>query len=288
MVPSVFPDPGCTTLCQVLRGTQNNHATEDKYIMVCYTPSDLRGVVWRMAAAQAVNNADCQLLQVPAFSSATAAATATNQPSHIRPGRLGIRIRNTSTPTATSGFIRVLNTSQQVIVRKQKPGVIDLVTGVITPPVNVGWEINGTPALQLNPDAQNQIKAIMDTDPNVRTITSYDLLEERQFSCLPTSESYHIYDDYRQGVLQNPNAYQSLHSGTLNTSETKAAMAVLIIQIPSASTIQLNFTVMTDDVVRFPANSTLSYLHKNPSQWSQEGFASQVAHARGLDGRTSR
>lgn len=233
-------------------------------MIVCYTPSDLRGVTYNFQAAA---NSDCTLLQLPAFSSTTAVATVTNQPSHVRPGRLGVRLRNVHTPTATNGFIRVLNTTQQV---------------------DAAWEISATPRLQINADAQNQIRMMMDTDPNVRTITSYDLLEERQFNLLPCSESYHLYDVYRQGTLANPNNSQQFFTASMNASETKASMGVLIIEIPSISAIQLSYTIMSDDVVRFPANSTLSYLHKTPSQWSQEGFASQVAHARGLDGRTSR
>jgi hypothetical protein len=195
--------------------------------------------------------------------------TTTTLPNAIRPGRLGIRIRNVATPTATNGIIRVLNTSQTF---------------------NGTWTANASPATSILIDeaAQLQIQATMKTDPNVRTITAYDLLEERQFTILPCSESYHIYDEYRQATLETSSSTQIGLAAALNNAEAKAAMGCVIIEVPNnatANAVVLSYTIMSDDVVRFAANSTLAYLHKTPAHWSSQSFGASVSGARVLDGR---
>jgi hypothetical protein len=153
--------------------------------------------------------------------------------------------------------------------------------------MNGAWEWNATHT-QLDEAAQLQIQAAMKTDPNVRTITAYDLLEERQYTILPTSESYHLYDEYRQATRATTSSTQTELKLALNASEAKAAMGVLIIEIPTNAAINgvvINYTIMSDDVVRFAANSTLAYLHKTPAHWSSQAFGASVAAARGMDGR---
>jgi len=231
--------------------------------MIMYTASDVRAIEWSHTGADATITGH----QMQAFTSGLATATASNQPTSIRPGRIGIRIRNTSTPTSTQGWIRVLNTSQTV----NAAYVTDVATGNV----------------DIKASTSNQVTSIMESDPNVRTITAYDLLEERQFNCYPTSESYHLYDDYRQSVMLSPNDWQRNVAGCLESSEGKAAMSTIIIMMPPSTTtsMTLSWTLMSDDVVRFPANSTMSYLHKTPMQWSSGVFAANVAQTRSGDGR---
>ena len=280
MVPSVFPDPGCTTLCQVLRDSLTQ-GTAGKYLVVCYTNSDLRGYTYDMPTG--TNTAIITTKKMPAFQQSGGDANGSNGPMQIRPGRLGIRIRNVQTPTTTQGFIRVLNTTQQMSItwggQVSQPIFTDPVTGISVYPVG-----DGSNNTVMNNAAAVAIRDAMNTDPNVRTITAYDLLEERQFTVLPCSESYHLYDQYYQSFQGTPNDYQKTMPDLLNAIEQKSAMGCVIIEIPSTATINLSYTIMSDDVVRFPANSALSYLHKTPSQWSQAGFAAQVAAARGSNG----
>ena len=280
MVPSVFPDPGCTTLCQVLRDSITQGLT-NRYLLVTYTNSDLRAITWQTPSG--TDAAVITTKKMPAFQQSAGDANGSNGPMQIRPGRLGIRIRNVQTPTSTQGFIRVLNTTQSMNVvwggQVTQPIFTDPVTGISVYPT--GDNSNNT---TMNNAAAKQVADAMSTDPNVRTITAYDLLEERQFTILPCSESYHLYDPYFQSFQGTPNEYQRTMPDLLNAVELKSAMGQIIIEIPSTATINLSYTIMSDDVVRFPANSALSYLHKTPSQWSQAGFAAQVAAARGGNG----
>ena len=315
-MPSISPDPGCATLCQVYRGlnigppNSGNPVPDNKYIMMFYTASDFRGMIFESSANPSVPTHEDELryqtwyndhwsvifnapfylplhvlqssityaadlynfllaypsqnipvtpLLLPNFARGGGATPAVTQfPLQIRPGRMGIRLRNVSTPTSTAGSIRVLNTPQTFDMNVYHSG-----------------DANAR-ATNIQTATVTQLETMMSNDPNVRTITCYDLMEERQWTLLPTSDAYHEYDLYKQAwVTVTPDAGQNSQAtpqALVQEACKNPKMGTLVIQIPKSAVIDLSYTIMCDDVVRFPAQTTLSYLHKVP--WN----ISQAAH----------
>jgi hypothetical protein len=256
-VPTAVPDPGSITVPSIQRFTLKSDTNADMYLVLQYTPTNVRGVFIR---------ADTSVIrQVVVAPNMTASST----PQSIRPGRLTLHLRCTTQLNTVQGFVRVLNTPTTFDWSNNFTNL----TNVAADDSNgLGVGLVNSPVVTAIKNACNDL---MTKDPNTKTITNRDLLSTKFFASVPVdTNEWHRFDNF-SAVITDGGAQGNYDakwtSGTygmkyaLQDGAEKGATSTVIVMFPkTADTVQSwDMAIHSHDVVRYPMNSTLGQMMKN-------------------------
>lgn len=182
-----------------------------------------------------------------------------DSPTAVRPLAMSIRLRNSSVYTSQAGIVRVLSVPQQI-----------------------EWEFDGTNPNFLSQACFDSLGATMTNHPSVKSYTAHDFSTTKRFITAPAS----------QVGYKNYNTWSELngwpdHNNAFLQSSAMAPMNVTVMQFsvtPVGSANTYDMVVHTQDAARFPVNTMLSFLAKEPVPAAPAAFDAGVQNVQAASG----